>query len=120
MSSGIGASEIVGTAVTEGKHGGALGGGGQQRVANTGAAGGTLGGSICGTLDGSMGEAWVIGKTPDTNDHAEGDDSQPQGATQRTHVAYALGWRPSIRRFMSAGRTPAGVTWTKRCATIVT
>lgn len=61
-----------------------------------------------------------MGKTPDTNDHGEGDDSHPQGATQRTHVAYALGWSPSTRKFMSAGKTPSGVICIKRCATMET
>jgi len=84
--SGTDASGTVGTTVFAGNDGGALGGGGQACGTTTGATLSTLAGIMCIAC---ICIAGAIGAMPDTHDHWEGADSQPHGATHRTHAAYA-------------------------------
>lgn len=90
-SSGMGASGSVGIAWDAGKDGGALGGGGGQACCRTTAAFGMLAGGImwfgAGACGGSMFIAGAMAAMPDTNDHVDGADSQPHGATHRTDAA---------------------------------
>lgn len=111
VSSGIGGSVVVAAEVVtvSGNDGGAVGGGGHASSPTLGTPVGILGSSAC--KAGLVVEAGA-GCTQPTRkiDHGEEVDSQPQGATQRTHAPYTLGLKPSTWTSMTAGRRPSGLT----------
>lgn len=98
-SSGIGGSVAVavGAAAVARRgpiDGGALGGGGHAGSPTLVTPAGALGGSE--SKGGPMGRTPAGCAQPSlTKDHGEQDDSQPQGAMQRTHAPYTLGDKPS-------------------------